>query len=148
MNAKSIISFKLGNGYGVIVLPTPLKQLTIAHRLTLCSVAFVFRINSLPEVLGVREIQGDIGGVVLCSEVADVLLKGSDDFLQIADNRDEIFTPIKLFLIDLAGTVGKEVSINPKINGSLPTMPLLSLRRRGELGGCSTHLLGRWTIRD
>jgi hypothetical protein len=27
-------------------------------------------------------------------------------------------------------------------------MPLLSLRRRGELGGCSTHRLGRWTIRD
>ena len=67
MNAKSIISFKLGNGYGVIVLPTPLKQLAIANRLTLCSVAFVFRINSLPEILGVREIQGDIGGVVLCS---------------------------------------------------------------------------------
>lgn len=76
------------------------------------------------------------------------MLKGSDDLFQIANNRDEIFTPIKLFLIDLAGTVGKEVSINPKINGSLPTMPLLSLRRRGELGGCSTHRLGRWTIRD
>lgn len=65
MNAKSIISFKLGNGYGVIVLPTPLKQFAITNRLTLCSVAFVFRINSLPEVFGVREIQGDIGGVVL-----------------------------------------------------------------------------------
>ena len=148
MNAKSIISFKVGNGYGVIVLPTPLKQLAIANRLTLCSVAFVFRINSLPEVFGIREIQCDVGGVVLCSEVADVLLKGADYLLQIANNRDEIFTPIKFFLIDLAGTIGKEVSINPKINGSLPTMPLLSLRRRGELGGCNTLLLGRWTLRD
>ena len=65
MNAKSIISFKVWNGYGLIVLPTPLKQLAIANRLTLCSVALVLGVNSLPEVLGVREIQGDVGGVVL-----------------------------------------------------------------------------------
>ena len=65
MNAKSIISLKERYGYGVVVLSTPLKQLAIAHRLTFCSVAFVFRINSLPEVFGVREIQGDTGSVVL-----------------------------------------------------------------------------------
>ena len=65
MNAKSIISFKVGNGYGVIVLPTPLKQLAIANRLALCSVALVLGVNRLPEVLGVREVQCDIGGVVL-----------------------------------------------------------------------------------
>ena len=65
MNAKSIISFQEWYGDSRELLPTPLEQPAIANRLTLCSVAFVFRINSLPEVLGVREIQGDIGGVVL-----------------------------------------------------------------------------------
>ena len=130
MNAKSIISFKVGNGYGIIVLPTPLKQLAITNRLTLGAIALVFRINRLPEVLGVREIQGDIGGVKLCPKVVDVLFKGADDLFQITNNRDKIFAPIKFFLIDLAGTISIKVCINPKINGSLPTMTLLSLRRR------------------
>ena len=65
MNAKSIISFKVGNGYGVIVLPTPLKQLAIANRLTLGAIAFVLWVNRLPKVLGVRKVQGDIGCVKL-----------------------------------------------------------------------------------
>lgn len=147
MNTKGIICFELGNGYGVIVFPTPFKQLTIAHRLTFGSVALVLGVNSLPEVLGVREIQCDIGSIKLCPKVADVLLKGSDNLFQIANNRDKIFTPIKLLFVDLTGTVGKEVSINPKINGSLPTMTLLSLRRRVGLGGCSILLLGRLPIR-
>ena len=65
MNTKSIISFQEWDGDSRELLSAPLEQLAIANRLTLCSVAFVFRINSLPEVLGVREVQGDIGGVVL-----------------------------------------------------------------------------------
>jgi len=65
MNAKSIISFKVRNGYGIIMLPTPIKQPTIANRLTLGAIAFVLRINRLPKVLGVRKVQGDIGCVKL-----------------------------------------------------------------------------------
>jgi len=147
MNAKSIISFKVGNGYGVIVLSAPIKQLAIANRLTLCSVAFVLGVHRLPKVLGVRKVQCDIGSVELCPEVTDVLLKGLDDLLQVAHNGDDILAPIKFLLVDLTGTVGVEVRINPKVNGSLPTMTLLSLRRRVGLGGCSTLLLGRLPIR-
>ena len=65
MNAKSIISFKVRNGYGIIMLPTPIKQPTIANRLTLGAIAFVLGVNCLPKVLGVREVQGDIGCVKL-----------------------------------------------------------------------------------
>ena len=65
MNAKSIISFKVRNGYGIIMLPTPIKQPTIANRLTLGAIAFVLGVNRLPKVLGVREVQGDIGCVKL-----------------------------------------------------------------------------------
>jgi hypothetical protein len=113
MNTKSIISFQEGHGNSRVMMSAPIKQPAIANRLTLCSVAFVFRINSLPEVLGVREIQGDIGGVKLCPEVADVLFKGSDDFLQVAHNSDNILSPIKFLLVDLTGTVSEKVCINP-----------------------------------
>ena len=65
MNTKRIVSFQEWYGDSRVILSAPIKQLAIANRLTLCSVALVFRINSLSEVLGVREIQGDIGGVVL-----------------------------------------------------------------------------------
>ena len=65
MNAKSIISFKVRNGYGIIMLPTPIKQPTIANRLTLGAIAFVLRVNRLPKVLGIRKVQGDIGCVKL-----------------------------------------------------------------------------------
>jgi len=147
MDTKSIISLKERDGDRRVMLPTPLKQLAIANRLTLCSVAFVLGVNRLPKVLGVRKVQGDIGGVELCPEVTDVLLKGLDDLLQVAHNGDDILPPIKFLLVDLTGTVSVEVSINPKVNGSLPTMTLLSLRRRVGLGGCSILLLGRLPIR-
>jgi len=134
LQSKRIVCFEVFIADNLEVVFTPIKKSLITYGLTFGALTFVVRINKLSKVLAVREVQKYSFGIEPFLKVIDLRRENLGNLLEVAGNRDQVITPVKLRFINLTAAIGKEVSINAKLwfNDSRPTLfPLLPLRRGG-----------------
>jgi hypothetical protein len=86
--AKSVISLKHWIADNLVVLSGPVKKTPIAYWLTFGPLAFVFRIQLLAEVTGVRKVKGDVVCIEAAFEACDFSIERTQYLFEVGSNGD------------------------------------------------------------
>ena len=70
------------------MLGTPIKKSFVSYRLTLSTLTLVIRAYGFAEVLGVGEVEGNVGSVESFSQICEFPLKDVENNPEVTGNGD------------------------------------------------------------